>query len=111
MKSHACTSGGAMLGHECRADLCQLTENSKATRSREVSGGGFQPPLRRGAPAHGRHKVAGWVALLVLVVLTMAAGSLAGLTLVYSVDLPQVSELERYKPLATTELYDVHGQL
>jgi penicillin-binding protein 1A len=88
-----------------------LPESSKANESHEVSGGGFQPPPGRGAPAHGRHKVAGWVALLVLVVLAMAAGSLAGLTLVYSVDLPQVSELERYKPLATTELYDVHGQL
>jgi penicillin-binding protein 1A len=43
--------------------------------------------------------------------LAAAAGSLAGLTLVYSVDLPQVSELEQYKPLATTELYDVHGEL
>lgn len=51
------------------------------------------------------------MALLLLVVLAAAAGALAGLTLVYSVDLPQVSELERYKPLATTELYDVHGQM
>ena len=56
-------------------------------------------------------KVAGSVALLLLVVLAAAAGSLAGLTLVYSVDLPQIADLERYKPLATTELYDVHGQL
>ncbi len=55
--------------------------------------------------------MAGWAALLLLVVLAAAAGSLAGLTLVYSVDLPQVSDLERYRPLATTELYDVHGQL
>jgi penicillin-binding protein 1A len=49
--------------------------------------------------------------LLVLALLAAAAGSLGGLMLVYSVDLPQVSELEHYKPLATTELYDVHGQL
>jgi penicillin-binding protein 1A len=60
---------------------------------------------------HGRRKIAGWVALLLLVILAAAAGSLAGLTLVYSVDLPQVSDLERYRPLATTELYDVHGQM
>jgi penicillin-binding protein 1A len=60
---------------------------------------------------HGRRKVAGSVALLLLVVLAAAAGSLAGLTLVYSVDLPQIADLERYKPLATTDLYDVHGQL
>ncbi len=51
------------------------------------------------------------MALLVLVVLAAAAGSLTGLMLVYSVDLPQIADLERYKPLTTTELYDVHGQL
>jgi penicillin-binding protein 1A len=55
--------------------------------------------------------VAGKLALLLLVLLAAATGSLAGLTLVYSVDLPQIADLERYKPLATTELYDLHGQL
>jgi penicillin-binding protein 1A len=55
--------------------------------------------------------VAGQVALLVLVLLAAAAGSLTGLMLVYSVDLPQIADLERYKPLTTTELYDAHGQL
>jgi penicillin-binding protein 1A len=59
----------------------------------------------------GRRKVAGGVALLLLVMLAAAAGALAGLTLVYSVDLPQIADLERYKPLATTDLYDVHGRL
>ena len=60
---------------------------------------------------HGPRKVAGKLALLLLVLLAAAAGSLAGLTLVYSVDLPQIADLENYKPLATTELYDLHGQL
>jgi penicillin-binding protein 1A len=88
-----------------------LTENPKATRSRESAGGGFRPPLRRRAPTHARRKLVGSVALLLLVVLAAAAGALGGLTLVYSVDLPQIADLERYKPLATTELYDLHGQL
>ena len=48
--------------------------------------------------------------MLVLVLLAVAAGSLTGLMLVYSVDLPQIDDLERYKPLTTTELYDAHGQ-
>ncbi|HZD46165.1 MAG TPA: PBP1A family penicillin-binding protein [Acidobacteriaceae bacterium] len=60
---------------------------------------------------HGPRKVAGKLALLLLVLLAAAAGSLAGLTLVYSVDLPQIADLEHYKPLATTELYDLHGRL
>ena len=51
------------------------------------------------------------MALLLLVVLAAATGALAGLTLVYSVDLPQIADLERYRPLATTDLYDVHGRL
>ncbi len=73
--------------------------------------GTFRPPPRQGTLQPGRRKVAGNVALAFLLVLAAAAGSLAGLMLVYSVDLPQIADLERYKPLTTTELYDVHGQL
>ena len=88
-----------------------LTEDLKATQSREISSGGFRPPRRGRVRIHGRRKVAGGVALLFLVVLAAATGALAGLTLVYSVDLPQIADLERYRPLATTDLYDVHGRL
>ena len=73
--------------------------------------GTFRPPVRRTTPPPGRRKLAGSVALLVLVILAAASGSLTGLMLVYSVDLPQIADLERYKPLTTTELYDLHGQL
>ena len=31
--------------------------------------------------------------------------------LVYSVDLPQIEDLERYRPSTITELYDVHGRI
>ncbi len=34
-----------------------------------------------------------------------------GLILVYSINLPQMTELERYRPSTTTELYDIHGQI
>ena len=54
-----------------------------------------------GRPAHSPHrnrKIAGRSALAVLLVLAMVTGSLAGLTLVYSVDLPQIDELEHYRP-------------
>jgi len=66
-------------------------------------GSGFQP----GA---GGRKIAGSLAIAFLVVLAAAAGSLAGLMLVYSVNLPQIAELEHYRPSTTTELYDVHGR-
>ncbi len=42
--------------------------------------------------------------------LAAAFGSLGGQVLVDSVDLPEVAELERYKPSTTTELYDTHGE-
>jgi penicillin-binding protein 1A len=41
----------------------------------------------------------------------VVTGSLAGLTLVYSVDLPQINDLERYRPSTTTDLYDQKGRI
>ena len=45
-----------------------------------------------------------------LVLLSALVGALIGLLLVYSTDLPQVEELENYRPISTTELYDIHGR-
>jgi penicillin-binding protein 1A len=58
-----------------------------------------------------RRKLAGRFTLVVLLALAVTTGSLAGLTLVYSVDLPQINDLERYRPSTTTELYDVKGRI
>ena len=76
------------------------------------------PPLARprrqqikSVPAHGRRKLAGPFALAALLTLAVIAGSLAGLTLVYSVDLPQINDLEHYRPSTTTDLYDRHGKV
>jgi penicillin-binding protein 1A len=66
-----------------------------------------EPPI----PARGRRKLAGRSALAVLIVLAVITGSLAGLTLVYSVDLPQINDLERYRPSTTTDLYDRKGRI
>ena len=49
-----------------------------------------------------------FAALLLLAVIT---GSLAGLMLVYSVNLPQINDLERYRPSTTTDLYDRKGRI
>ncbi len=46
-----------------------------------------------------------------LVLLAAAIGAGAGLLLVYTTDLPQVEELERYRPSSITELYDDHGRV
>jgi len=48
---------------------------------------------------------------VVLVILAAVTGSLAGLTLVYSVNLPQIDELEQYRPSTITDLYDRKGRI
>jgi penicillin-binding protein 1A len=46
-----------------------------------------------------------------LVLAAALAGSTFGLLLVYSTDLPQVDELEHYRPSSITELYDDQGRI
>ena len=46
-----------------------------------------------------------------LVLLAASVGAAAGLLLVYSTDLPQIDQLERYRPSAVTELYDGRGRV
>jgi penicillin-binding protein 1A len=57
-----------------------------------------------GKPLMGR------VVFSTLVLTAAFLGTIAGLLIVYSTDLPQISELERYRPSTITELYDDHGR-
>src|SRR6202795_3536887 len=59
----------------------------------------------------GGLKLVGVVLFGLLVLLSAAVGATAGLLLVYSTDLPQVEELERYRPSSVTELYDGQGRV
>jgi penicillin-binding protein 1A len=68
-------------------------------------------PLGQTVPAHRRRKLVGRFALGMLLLLAIITGSLAGLTLVYSVDLPQINDLEHYRPNTTTDLYDRKGRI
>jgi penicillin-binding protein 1A len=45
-----------------------------------------------------------------LLICSAVFGSLVGLTLVNTADLPQMEDLEHYRPATTTELLDVHGR-
>jgi penicillin-binding protein 1A len=63
----------------------------------------FRPPSRR------RKKLAGPAAFAILAILAAMFGALSGLLLIYTVDLPQIQDLERYRPNTTTLLFDVHG--
>jgi penicillin-binding protein 1A len=53
----------------------------------------------------------GLVLFGLLALLSAAVGAAAGLLLVYSTDLPQVEQLERYRPISVTELYDGQGRV
>ncbi len=59
----------------------------------------------------GGRKLVGRVLFGFLVLLSAAVGAAVGLLLVYSTDLPQVEELERYRPSSVTELYDGQGRV
>ena len=48
---------------------------------------------------------------LLLLITSAVFGVMLGLVIVYAVDLPQMQELERYRPSTTTELYDIHGKV
>jgi penicillin-binding protein 1A len=63
------------------------------------------------ASAKRRRKLVGTFALVSLLVLAVITGSLAGLTLVYSFDLPQIADLEQYRASTTTDLYDQKGRV
>ncbi|MBV9086808.1 MAG: transglycosylase domain-containing protein, partial [Acidobacteriaceae bacterium] len=65
------------------------------------------PPVR----LQVKRRVWTWVIFGLLVLASAVGGSLAGLLLVYSTDLPQVEQLEHYRPSSTTELYDDQGRV
>src|ERR1700674_1648502 len=56
-------------------------------------------------------KLVGRLLFGLLVLVAALVGATAGLLLVYSTDLPQVEQLEHYRPSAITELYDGQGRI
>src|SRR5437764_2436120 len=59
--------------------------------------------------ATARQKIVRRFVFGLLVLLSALVGALSGLLLVYSTDLPQVEQLEHYRPVSTTELYDINS--
>ena len=56
-----------------------------------------------------RKRLVGRLIFGALVLIAALVGAAGGLLLVYSTDLPQVEALEHYRPISSTELYDIHG--
>ncbi len=63
----------------------------------------------RGADYPSR-RIASRRTFLVLVGMAALFGAVAGLAVVYSIDLPQMEDLAKYRPNTTTELLDVKGR-
>jgi len=62
-------------------------------------------------PEFRSRKIAARAAFYLLLGASAVFGVMVGLLLVYSINLPQMAELERYRPSTTTELYDIHGKV
>jgi penicillin-binding protein 1A len=62
-------------------------------------------------PDYPSRRIARRVTFFVLLGLSAVFGALCGLMLVYSIDLPQMDDLARYRPDTTTELLDIHGKV
>src|SRR6266568_4821346 len=68
---------------------------------------GRNPP--GGGPWMVSRKIFGQLVFSTLLLLSVGLGTLAGLVFVYSSDLPQVQQLEDYRPDVVTELYADNG--
>ena len=62
-------------------------------------------------PEFRSRRLAARAAFYLLLGASAIFGVMVGLLLVYSVNMPQMDELERYRPSTTTELLDIHGKV
>ncbi|HEX8710509.1 MAG TPA: PBP1A family penicillin-binding protein [Terracidiphilus sp.] len=81
------------------------------SRARSGSLDTYRVDTARPAAKHRRRKLIGRTALGILIFLSALTGSLAGMVFVYSVNLPQISDLERYRPSTSTDLADRNGHI
>jgi len=63
------------------------------------------------APAPPSHVLRHRITLWSLIAVSIISGIMIGLLLLFSVDLPQIENLENYRPIASTELLDIHGHV
>ena len=56
-------------------------------------------------------RLVGWVVFGLLVLAAAAVGAFAGLLVVYATDLPEITQLEQYRPSSITEIYDDRGKI
>jgi penicillin-binding protein 1A len=85
------------------------TSDSKLTTIfSEGAKGSEQPPAPK--PSRLRIRILGRAIFVFSLLVSASVGALLGFLLVYSTDLPQVEELERYRPSSVTQIYDAQGR-
>jgi penicillin-binding protein 1A len=77
---------------------------------RSIFGSGLRGMNVLHGPAYPTRRIAVRATFLVLLGLSSLFGVMCGLMLVYTIDLPQMDDLVRYRPNTTTELLDIHGR-
>jgi penicillin-binding protein 1A len=77
---------------------------------RRLFGNGLRGMNVLHGPAYPTRHIAVRATFLILLGLSCLFGVMCGLMLVYSIDLPQMDDLVRYRPNTTTELLDIHGR-
>ena len=69
------------------------------------------PTAPRPAKTDHPRKLVGRLVFILLLLATAAAGAFTGLLFIYSTDLPEITQLESYRPSSITELYDANGNV
>jgi penicillin-binding protein 1A len=62
-------------------------------------------------PDYPSRRIARRMTFFALLAASAVFGAMCGLMLIYSINLPQMTDLARYRPSTTTELLDVHGRV
>jgi membrane peptidoglycan carboxypeptidase len=91
------------------SDQRESSERVKRPWWRRIPGNPRGFHVLRG-PAYPTRHIAVRATFLILLGLSSLFGVMCGLMLVYSIDLPQMDDLVRYRPNTTTELLDIHGR-
>ena len=91
--------------------LKNKTEPVWTGSQRRVAGSGSGAGLGYGDGGPELRPRAARITFYLLLALSSLFGVMCGLMLVYSIDLPQMDDLVRYRPATTTELYDIHGRI
>ncbi|HEY4379016.1 MAG TPA: PBP1A family penicillin-binding protein [Acidobacteriaceae bacterium] len=92
------------------SDERESPEELKLPWWRRIFGSGLREIDVLRGPSYPTRRIAVRATFMVLLGLSSLFGVMCGLMLVYSIDLPQMDDLVRYRPNTTTQLLDIKGR-